>query len=123
MPYALPGPPSHLRRSVGGHGRHARFDMSTTASIYAIATMDTKGDEIAYVAQCIRAAGGRVTVVDVGTKDAPIGRPDVDRDTIAGHHPQGASAVIGASDRGRAVTAMAEALRNYLVVEQKAGRL
>ena len=37
-------------------------------SIYAIATMDTKGEEIGYVAACIREAGAAVTVVDVGTQ-------------------------------------------------------
>ena len=37
-------------------------------SIYAIATMDTKGEEIGYVAACIREAGATVTVVDVGTQ-------------------------------------------------------
>jgi uncharacterized protein (UPF0261 family) len=42
--------------------------LPVTKSIYAIATMDTKGEEIAYVAKCARAAGASVVTVDVGTK-------------------------------------------------------
>lgn len=55
-------------------------------SIYAIATMDTKGEEIGYVAECVRNAGAEVTVVDVGTQsDAQGGVPDVSRETIAAY--------------------------------------
>ena len=41
-------------------------------SVYAIATMDTKGHELAFVAERLRAAGVAVVTVDVGTKDPPV---------------------------------------------------
>ena len=39
-------------------------------SVYAVATMDTKGHELAFVAECLRAAGVSVTMVDVGVQSA-----------------------------------------------------
>ena len=93
------------------------------ATIYAIGTFDTKGHELAYVAQRIVAAGGHVRTVDVGTKDVAATRPDVARDAVAACHPQGAGAVLGHNDRGTAVTRMSEALDCYLVAEHAAGRV
>ena len=56
-------------------------------SVYAVATMDTKGHELAFVAERLRAAGVAVVTVDVGTKEPPVVRADVDRSTVAGCHP------------------------------------
>jgi uncharacterized protein (UPF0261 family) len=92
-------------------------------TIYAIATMDTKGHELLYVAERIRAAGARVTMVDVGTTGNPTAAPDVSHKQVAGHHPQGAAAVLGQTDRGTAVTRMAEALEQYLSAEHAAGKV
>jgi len=92
-------------------------------SIYAIATMDSKGDEIAYVARCARAAGAHVVVVDVGTKDPATQKPDVTRDQVALFHPRGIEAALGFSDRGQAVTAMSEALHIFLKQEYDSGKM
>jgi uncharacterized protein (UPF0261 family) len=86
------------------------------ATIYAIATMDTKGEELAFVADQIRRAGGTVTTVDVGTKDAPQVKPDIPREAFA-------SAALGHTDRGQAVAAMAVALKDFLLVEHAAGKI
>ncbi len=91
--------------------------------IYAIATMDTKGEEIGYVAACIRAAGAAVTVVDVGTQSDARESPDVSRETVAACHERGAHAVLRHADRAVAVTAMGRALRAYLVREYAAGNV
>jgi uncharacterized protein (UPF0261 family) len=40
-------------------------------TIHAIATMDTKGQELAFVANAIQRAGLAVRTVDVGTQAAP----------------------------------------------------
>lgn len=93
------------------------------ASVYAIATMDTKGQEILYVAECVRRAGAEVVVVDVGTQDDVQGVPDVSRETVAACHEGGADAVLGHTDRGEAVTAMGEALCAFLVGEYAAGKV
>jgi len=94
-----------------------------TRSIYAIATMDTKGQEIAYVAQQCRAAGAAVVTVDVGTKEDPSTKPDITRQQVADRHPHGRDAVFAHTDRGRAVTAMSEALLEFLKAEDAAGKI
>ena len=93
--------------------------------IYAIATMDTKGVEIAYIAERIRAAGLESRVVDVGTQGAATALPDVSREQVAACHPggDGKSEVLGRTDRGEAVTRMSEALVSYLSSEHAAGRI
>ncbi len=93
------------------------------ASVYAIATMDTKGDEIGYVAECARNAGAEVTVVDVGTQSDALGSPDVSRETVAACHEGGTDAVLGHTDRGEAVTVMGEALCAYLLKEYAEGNV
>jgi uncharacterized protein (UPF0261 family) len=92
-------------------------------SVYAIATMDTKGDEILYVAECIRAAGAAVTVVNVGTQHSVGQRADVDRETVASCHPRGKNAVLEHSDRSHAIAAMSEALAEFVCREYAAGKL
>lgn len=91
--------------------------------VYAVATMDTKGQELAFAADVIRAAATKVVTVDVGTGSPPIVKPDVPRETIAACHAQGAAHVLGQKDRGAAVTAMGEALAVYLFQESAAGRV
>jgi len=90
--------------------------------ILAIATMDTKGEEIAFVAQTLKSQGCTVKVVDVGTGNDPVIPPDVPREAVARCHPGGAAAVLGGNDRGRAVEAMGEALANFLAGQVAAGR-
>jgi uncharacterized protein (UPF0261 family) len=91
--------------------------------ILAIATMDTKGQEIAWVANMVRAAGAEVRTVDVGTGFAPVAPPDIPREEVARCHPRGADFVLRQSDRGQAVTAMSEALVAFLTREHREGRL
>jgi uncharacterized protein (UPF0261 family) len=91
----------------------------TTPSIYALATMDTKGEEIDFIAEQIRAAGARVVTVDVGTKDPSATRPDIPRETVAAHGTN----VLGKTDRGQAVAAMADALVSFILSEHAAGKI
>ena len=80
-------------------------------SVYAVATMDTKGHELAFVADCLRAAGVSVTMVDVGVQCSPCVRPDIQSATVAGVHPtaEGKSAAIAPGDRSPAITAISQA--------------
>jgi uncharacterized protein (UPF0261 family) len=88
--------------------------------IYVIGTCDTKGDELRFACDCVRRAGGKPVLVDVSTA-TPDGKADVTAAQVASHHPQGKRAVLGLSDRGKAVTAMAEALKNYLLSRNDVG--
>ncbi|MBW8728578.1 MAG: Tm-1-like ATP-binding domain-containing protein, partial [Inquilinus limosus] len=82
-------------------------------AVLVIGTCDTKAAELAYARDCIRAAGVVAQLVDVGTRGGGD-EADVTAAEVAGHHPDGAAAVLGTSDRGVAVTAMAAALTRYL---------
>ncbi len=74
-------------------------------AIHVVGTCDTKGEEIAYLRDLIAAAGHSAVIVDLGTR-APTIRPDTAAETVATHHPDGAGAALGGTDRGAAVTAM-----------------
>jgi len=81
--------------------------------IYVVGTADTKGEELAYLAACIKAAGGRPLLVDVGTRPSAVA-VDVDARTVAAAHPDGADAVLSGDDRGQAVAAMSVAFSRFL---------
>jgi uncharacterized protein (UPF0261 family) len=87
---------------------------------YVVGTFDTKGHELRYVAGLIREAGVPVVTVDVGTK-SDASDVDVPAAEVAAHHPEGAFAVLGAGDRGVAVTAMTEALRRWIDARDDVG--
>jgi uncharacterized protein (UPF0261 family) len=94
-------------------------------SVYAIATMDTKGHELAFVADCLRAAGVAVVTVDVGTKERPAVDPDFSRNRVIECHAaeEGRLVATGQVDRGRAITAMSHALDCFIRREFEAGRV
>jgi len=94
-------------------------------SVYAVATMDTKGHELAFVADRLRVAGVPVVTVDVGTMSLPVVPADVDRKTVADCHPTGSGRAIAVSDsdRGQAIAAMSQALECFLRSQFEMGRL
>ena len=95
----------------------------TDRYIYAIATMDTKGAEICFIADQLQRAGPMVKTVDVGTATDAQKKPDVSREIIAAHHAKGSAYVLSQKDRGLAVDAMGEALRSFLLQENAEERL
>ncbi|WP_027165456.1 Tm-1-like ATP-binding domain-containing protein [Mesorhizobium sp. WSM3224] len=80
--------------------------------IYVVGTADTKGEEVAFLADAIAATGAAVSRVDVGTRDATI-PVDISAKEIAAHHPGGGDAVLGGNDRGAAVAAMGVAFARF----------
>ena len=86
--------------------------------VYAIATMDTKGLELAYVADCLRTAGVQVKMVDVGTGREPGVEPDVTRDQVCAGVP-----VACHESRAEAVTAMGASLTTYLLGQCAQGQV
>ena len=75
---------------------------------FVAGTFDTKGAELGYIADRLRAAGIQVCTVDLGTRSAGAGT-DIGPAEVAAHHPDGAGAVLETDDRGEAVAAMARA--------------
>src|SRR5262249_41763592 len=108
-----------LERRQARHGEIGHMSQL----VYVVATMDTKGQEAAYVAECLRAAGIPVVTVDVGTVGPAVVAADVEPATVAGCHATGAgrTAALSPGDRGRAITAMSEALECYLRREHASG--
>ena len=88
--------------------------------VYVIGTFDTKGDELFYAASRVVAAGGAAITVDVSTTPSSA-NCDITADLVATFHPQGKSAVLGLTDRGAAVSAMAEALTQFLQSRKNIG--
>jgi uncharacterized protein (UPF0261 family) len=79
------------------------------ATVLLIGTLDTKGEEYAYLRDRLRDAGVDVLLADVGTLEPPGVDPDVSREEVAAETGADLAALAEARDRGAAVTAMAEA--------------
>ncbi len=88
--------------------------------VYVIGTCDTKEAELRYAVEQVRAAGAPALLVDISTTPSTADA-DVTPEMVARHHPHGADAVLGHADRGRAVTAMAEALAAFLLSRRDIG--
>lgn len=89
-------------------------------AVFCVATMDTKGHELAFVAEILRARGILVRTVDVGTLETPSFTPDVSQSELlayAGISPGDLQKL----DRGAAVACMAEALKKYLLDQSAQG--
>jgi len=87
---------------------------------YLIGTCDTKAAELRFLRERLAAAGVTSCIVDVGTHGSDQGAADVSASDVAACHPEGAAAVF-VNDRGRAVAAMAEALRHWLPTRRDLG--
>ncbi|TCT09913.1 amino acid/amide ABC transporter ATP-binding protein 2 (HAAT family) [Tepidamorphus gemmatus] len=79
-------------------------------------TLDTKGAELRYIRDLIRAAGLPVRLVDLSTTGGHSGA-EIPAHQIAAFHPRGASGVF-TGDRGQAVAGMTEAFARWIVRQQ-----
>ena len=84
--------------------------MNAGRTVLLVGTLDTKGDEYAYLRDRLRLGGADVLVADVGTVGPPHGcEPDIPREEVAAAAGVDLAALTEAGDRGAAVTAMADA--------------
>jgi uncharacterized protein (UPF0261 family) len=88
--------------------------------VYVVGTCDTKEAELRYAVERVAAAGATALLVDISTTPSTA-RADVTPEMVARHHPLGADAVLGHPDRGRAVTAMGQALAAFLLSRDDIG--
>ncbi|MEQ8635034.1 Tm-1-like ATP-binding domain-containing protein [Gimesia maris] len=79
-------------------------------TVYALATMDTKADELCFVADTIRRTRLEVTLVDLSTRGSSE-QTNITAQSVAVSHPDGPDFLQAQTDRGQAVTAMSAALR------------
>jgi len=90
------------------------------ATIAVLGTLDTKGQEHAYVAELIRQRGHKTLLIDTGSGSAPTVTPDISREDVATAGGVDLAGIVARQDRGEAVTAMAGAsakLLSQLVAE------
>jgi uncharacterized protein (UPF0261 family) len=91
----------------------ARRERAIQKHVYVVGTADTKGEELAYLANAVRAAGSPALTVDVSTRQSSAAT-DVRAAEIAAMAYGGAERIFGATDRGAAVTAMGEAFDAFI---------
>ena len=84
-----------------------------------VGTFDTKGDELRYIRDRLRAYGVPTRTVDLSTTGKPS-RADVTPSQVAAMHPNGSAAVFN-GDRGASVAAMAEAFSRWIERERGIG--
>ena len=77
-------------------------------TIAILGTMDTKGEEHAFVAREIQKRGHQILVVDVGVLSEPKLKPDVSRDEVLTAAGIQLSQLLAKKDRGEAVAAMSK---------------
>ena len=82
--------------------------------IYIAGTCDTKQAELRYAEAMIAARGVPAVVVDLSTGGEVAAGTGIAAAEVASHHPDGAATVF-CGDRGRAVAAMAEAFRRFML--------
>lgn len=80
---------------------------------YVIGTWDTKGPELDFITERLASAGVRTARVDISTRGAAATAEFSPAD-VAAHHPDGPGAVLGQSDRGKAVSSMTVALERFI---------
>jgi uncharacterized protein (UPF0261 family)/ABC-type branched-subunit amino acid transport system ATPase component len=121
-------PPTALRQSIV-EASHAREDNRSVFAIpfserigrtaLVVGTFDTKGRELKFIRDRLKALGIPTRTVDLSTSGKPS-TADVTPLQVASMHPGGTSAVFS-SDRGQAVTAMAEAFARWVAPAPQIG--
>src|SRR5437867_1629914 len=92
------------------------------ATIAILGTMDTKGEEHAFVASQIKHRGHQVRVIDVGALEPPKLKPDISREEVARAAGVDLATLVQRRDRGETVTAMsrgAPVILSRLAAEKK----
>ncbi len=78
-------------------------------TVVLVGTLDTKGDEYGYLRDRLRQHGVDTLLVDVGTVGSPRTEPDITRSEVGEIAGIDVDELIRSGDRGRAVSAMADA--------------
>jgi len=103
------------------HARREGYRVSDK-TVVLVGTLDTKGDEYRYLRERLELAGVRTLLVDVGTLEPARIEPDIDRHEVAAATGVNVDELAAARDRGRAVTAMAEAVAVLVARLHEQGR-
>ncbi|MEO5714423.1 MAG: Tm-1-like ATP-binding domain-containing protein [Luteolibacter sp.] len=93
------------------------------ATIAVIGTLDSKGEEHAFVAEKIRARGHRVVLIDVGTGGPPAIPPDFTRDQVAAAADVDLTTILSRRDRGECMAVMSKVAPVFLANLAAAGEI
>ena len=75
-------------------------------TVAVLGTLDTKGEEVGFLAEQIRAGGCDTLIIDLGILAPPAIEPDIGRNKVAIAGGERIESLAEAGDRGRAVAAM-----------------
>lgn len=92
-------------------------------TVALLGTLDTKGEEYAFVRDRLAEAGVGVVVVDAGVLGAPGLAADVPRAEVAAAGGASLTGLAAAADRGAAVSAMARGAAEVLAGLHRTGRI
>lgn len=91
--------------------------------VYLLATLDTKGQEAAFVRERLQALGVSVVLVDTGCLGAPAIAADVPREQVFRAADADHGQIAAANDRGSAVALAAAGAAKIVVEAHRAGRV
>lgn len=97
--------------------------MSQQKTIAVLGTLDSKGEEHAFVADLIRARGHVPILIDVGTGSEPTITPDFTRFEVAAAAGIELEALMERKDRGECVVAMSKAAPAFVSKLQAEGKI
>src|SRR5258708_15600703 len=114
----------HVRSHRGQHESEDLGGQPAVPRIALIGTLDTKGAEIEYVRNRIRALGGEPIVIDSGILGSASGAvADVSREQVAAAAGHRLEEIRGAGSRGHAVGMMRDGVRAVFVRLHSEGRV
>ena len=93
------------------------------ATIAVLGTLDSKGEEHAFVAKLIKARGHQALLIDVGTGAPATIKPDITREEVAAVAGINLTDLIARKDRGECVVAMSQAAPVMLAKLAAEGRI
>ena len=92
-------------------------------TVAILGTYDSKGAELAFVADQLRNLGLDTLKIDVGSLDVPVVPVDISRDAVLAALPDDTRAVLERRDRGECVALMARAAAAFVGKLAAEGRL
>jgi uncharacterized protein (UPF0261 family) len=93
------------------------------ASVVVLGALDTKGREVEFLTQLIKARGHQTVTVDTGVLGSPLFPADVSRRQVAEAGGYPLDELISAGDRGAAVTAVSKGVVRVIEELHAAGRV
>jgi uncharacterized protein (UPF0261 family) len=92
-------------------------------TVAVLGTLDSKGEEHAFVARLIRERGHATLLIDVGSGDPPVVAPDITREEVAAAAGLDLAPLLARKDRGECVAAMSRAAPVLLARLAAEGRI